>query len=308
MCIAIYSPSGITPPNEDILKMCWKNNSHGAGVAFVVNNKVIIHKGFMTYDDFITKYNNLNHNVNFADVPLFIHFRISTMNNKVHTSSMTHPFPISNNIGVLSMPYVSTDYAVMHNGTIYMCKSKADRQDISDTAYFIQNYLYKIAQNQDWFNVESNIELISQLVDSKMAIMDKNGVVKLIGDWEEFEGNFYSNQTYKEPRTPKQNVNLVPISSNNEYLELMKLTYNQIVIDKSDVRYVYECDSLFVDSDWNLYEEQYDVMYDEDTGEIVDTCKYMLCIAYHVMVYNFDNFDTPIEWKCNYIDYSSVPF
>ena len=51
MCIAINSPKGTTPKKES-LRESFESNPHGAGFAFVDDGKIIIKKGFMSFDKF----------------------------------------------------------------------------------------------------------------------------------------------------------------------------------------------------------------------------------------------------------------
>jgi hypothetical protein len=52
MCIIVYKPKGIELPKEDILKNCFDNNADGAGYMYAHKGKVLIHKGFMDWEDF----------------------------------------------------------------------------------------------------------------------------------------------------------------------------------------------------------------------------------------------------------------
>lgn len=197
MCIAIVKPIGVDVPSENILKNCFENNKDGAGFAFNYNGRVIIKKGFMRFEDFMNAFNSYNSKYSFKDRGLLIHFRIATHGGV--NQSMTHPFPIQGDNGALQKIEYVSNYAVIHNGTISLTSSKANRENnMSDTAVFIRDYLYDIATNKDWFNNETNIDLIEKLIDSKMAILNNKGEFIKTSGFTEDNGVFYSNTSYKD--------------------------------------------------------------------------------------------------------------
>ena len=197
MCIAIAKNIGVDVPSEETLRHCWDNNPDGAGFAFAHEGNVFIKKGFMTWDNFINSFKFWDNKINFKNKGLLIHFRIATHGGT--NASMTHPFPIETDEGALSKPEYITLYAVVHNGIISLTSSKASRtQGISDTAIFIRDYLSLIAKNKRWFNNPNNIELIEKLIDSKMAILDRYGNIKMTSGFDADNGVFYSNKTYQD--------------------------------------------------------------------------------------------------------------
>ena len=197
MCIAIAKNIGVDVPSEETLRHCWDNNPDGAGFAFAHEGNVFIKKGFMTWDNFINSFKFWDNKINFKNKGLLIHFRIATHGGT--NASMTHPFPIETDEGALSKPEYITNYAVVHNGIISLTSSKASRtQGISDTAIFIRDYLSLIAKNKRWFNNPNNIELIEKLIDSKMAILDRYGNIKMTSGFDADNGVFYSNKTYQD--------------------------------------------------------------------------------------------------------------
>jgi predicted glutamine amidotransferase len=199
MCIAIASPRGVRPPNEEIFRNCWESNPDGAGFAFAYDGVVFIKKGFMTFDAFLASFNECNKRYNLEECGCLIHFRIATHGGV--NQAMTHPFPIVADNGALSKIEYVSDYAVIHNGTISLTSSDAYREkNMSDTAIFVRDYLTLIAQNRQWFKRESNIELIHKLINSKMAILNGRGEIIHTEGFTEDGGNFYSNGTYKTIR------------------------------------------------------------------------------------------------------------
>lgn len=197
MCIAISKPMGVSLPSEKILKNCWNNNDDGAGFAFNLNNKVIIKKGFMTFNDFITNLRDCDKKFNLKSRGVLMHFRIAT--HGARDASMTHPFPIVDDAGCLKKIEYVSDYAVIHNGIISLTSSEVDKKSgLSDTALFIKDYLTKISTNRGWLNKQANIELIEKLINSKMSILDKFGNIKMTSGFTEDSGVYYSNTSYKD--------------------------------------------------------------------------------------------------------------
>lgn len=196
MCIAIYSFKGTEIPTDDILKTCFRNNSDGAGFAFNTDNhQVKIVKGFMDFDSFITSFHEYDKKYCFKNRGVLIHFRIAT-HGKIN-GGCCHPFPITANEKHLKKLKFISNYAAIHNGIISLTASK--NSDLSDTMLFIKDYLTKISSNNGWFNNPKNIELIYNLIDSKMAILNGNGDIRATKGFHQAEdGNFYSNDSYKE--------------------------------------------------------------------------------------------------------------
>ena len=197
MCIAIVKPMGVDVPDDKILETCFRNNNDGAGFAFNHNGRVVIKKGFMKFNDFIDAFNTYNHRYNFKERGVLIHFRIATHGGV--NQGMTHPFPIQSDNGALQKIEYISDYAVIHNGTISLTGSTARKEtNMSDTAVFIRDYLYDIARNKDWFDCSANIDLIEKLIDSKMAILNKDGRFITTSGFTEDNGILYSNTSYQD--------------------------------------------------------------------------------------------------------------
>lgn len=201
MCIAIYSPIGNDVPNEKYLKTAFLNNEDGSGFAFNTDDgRVKICKGFMTWDSFISTFNEYKTKYNFKDRGVLIHFRITTHGGT--NKECCHPFPLVSDEGALKKPQYTSDYAVIHNGIISLTSSEATKRTMmSDTMVFIEKYLTKIASNKNWFENDTNFELIYDMIDSKIAILNGKGEIKsTYGFTKDEDGNYYSNGTYKEWR------------------------------------------------------------------------------------------------------------
>lgn len=202
MCIAITSPKNNPIPTDDILKTCFRNNSDGAGFAFNTdNNQVKIVKGFMDYDSFITALHEYDKKYNLTDRGVLIHCRIGTSGKKTKggycVRSCTHPFPISSKDKHLKKLDCTSNFAVIHNGIINLTAD--GKSELSDTMLFIKNFLKDISSNPGWFYNPQNMNLIYNLIESKMAILNGNGdIVCTDGFHKADDGNYYSNYSYKE--------------------------------------------------------------------------------------------------------------
>ena len=202
MCIAIAKPIGVDVPNDDILTNCFNNNPDGAGFAFNHNNEVVIRKGYMKLKDFLDAFHKYDEKFNFKNRGVLIHTRITTHGGT--NPQMCHPFPINSDEGALKKIEYCSPFAIVHNGIISLTSGEATKKkDMSDTAIFVQKYLTKIAKNKNWFNNKANIELIEELIDSKMAVLNGKGKIIMTSGFTEDNGIFYSNSSYKENRYKK---------------------------------------------------------------------------------------------------------
>lgn len=202
MCIAIAKNSGIKCPSLDTLRNCWDSNPNGAGFAFNDAGRVVIKKGFMTWNDFQTAWLRYSKRYDFDNRGVLIHFRISTHGGT--NPQNTHPFPVISDTGMMQKSECVCDYAAIHNGIISMTSSQAYKErTVSDTLIFVRDYLSLIAQNKAWFKRRANIELINLLIDapsSKMAILNGRGEIIYTDGFTEDNGILYSNTSYKTPR------------------------------------------------------------------------------------------------------------
>lgn len=186
MCVAIYKPANVKTPSLSTLSLCWESNPHGAGFAIRKKNAdkyfIEIHKGFMTWEDFAQAYEKYNL-ADFND-EMLLHFRITTHGGTCKGNC--HPFPITDEKHLLKMENVWTNYAVVHNGILPITPSESD---ISDTMEFTkQMFVDKKYRDIDGFFAK----IAGQIGSNKIAVMTPKRV-KLLGDWKEIDGVFYSN-------------------------------------------------------------------------------------------------------------------
>lgn len=213
MCVIVYKPAGKKLPSTSILKKCFKTNPDGAGYMLPINDKVVIHKGFMKFDDFrkdiekVFKENKLN----VLNTPVVLHFRISTQGG-VQTG-LCHPYPICRDYAEMRKLETTADMGLCHNGIISNCSTsgysgghydsktktwvygKYTQPDYNDTMTFIKDYASLVIDNDQYFAQSDNkCELLERLCEySKLAIMNSRGFVKLIGQFFEKDGYYYSN-------------------------------------------------------------------------------------------------------------------
>lgn len=211
MCIAINSPKGTTPKKES-LEESFISNPHGAGFAFVNDGKIIIKKGFMSFDKFFKAYTNAN----LQSQNKLIHFRIKT-SGKINYENC-HPF------------MVTDELAVIHNGVI----PNYGNNKISDTREFISMVLAPIIK-ENGLEVLTNQTFIKSMEDligsSKLVFLDNKGKSYFIN---ETLGHYncdvwYSNNSYK-----KYNIyETYKAPQNYYYKNELNCTECGMILDKS---------------------------------------------------------------------------
>lgn len=123
MCIAILTTPGKRITDE-VFKRCWKNNSHGFGMAYVRNGEVIIEKGFMKVEAALNAYNRMVDTVGEHN-PMLLHFRAATVGGI--NAANCHPFKVKGG-------------AMIHNGTFYHDRD-SEKSDSRTVAEVLHNQL-----------------------------------------------------------------------------------------------------------------------------------------------------------------------
>lgn len=191
MCIICISDKGIRQPNKAELFTMFDNNPHGSGYMFARNGKVEIHKGFMTFDDFMTAIRTEEFT---EDDVVIYHFRISTQAGV--NPEMCHPFPLSRNIEDTKVLDCRCDAGVAHNGIIHMTSDMGERT-YSDTATFVAHYLPYLVRSEADMDSPYVLQMIEELIGSKMVILNRDGHFVTVGNFiEEKSGLLFSNSTY----------------------------------------------------------------------------------------------------------------
>lgn len=192
MCVIAAKPAGIEMPTEEEIETMWFKNNDGAGLMYAINNKVHIEKGFMKLEDFKEKLTELDKKYELKKLPLVMHFRITTHGGT--SAENTHPFPISDSIGMLKKPKVITTLGVAHNGIINV----TPRKGISDTMEYIAGQLAPLARAvPDFYKNKDLLQMIANATTSKLAFLDGKGKIVTVGEFYEHNGVKYSNRSYE---------------------------------------------------------------------------------------------------------------
>lgn len=196
MCIIVGKKKGVDLPSKTTLENCFDNNSDGSGLAYVKNRKVVIEKGFMTFEAFYKRLMELNKQFDLKNKALLIHFRITTHGGT--SKGNCHPFPISNSRKKLKATYLECgNVAFAHNKTVKICADEKEK-DMSDTQIFSRDYLYHIWKTNKCFYEDKNIRKIIQKMggESRFCFLDNKEQLYTIGEFVEDNGVLYSNYSY----------------------------------------------------------------------------------------------------------------
>lgn len=185
MCIIIAKPRGTETPSKKVIKMGYKKNGDGAGIAFTDYERgVAIKKDFNSFNEY---WDFIDRRIN-KDLAAVFHMRIRTSGKT--DKGGRHPFPISNNENLLRKNTVIADNAVAHNGT-FPDFSLSDT-DLNDSQIMTKRILFP---NRDKIvNSAFRFLLNSYIGDnnSKLTILNKKGLM-MFGSWKEKNGLLFSN-------------------------------------------------------------------------------------------------------------------
>ena len=192
MCIICVSEKGVRQPNLNELSQMFQRNPDGAGYMVARDGRVEIHKGFMSFSNFLA--NVQAENFTDDDVVIY-HFRISTQGGV--NPSMCHPFPLTKSLKHTKALDVLAKIGIAHNGIIPLTTNRNDKE-YSDTAHFIAEYMPHVIRHVEDIRDEQIQTILGKLAESKLAIMDGTGYVAIIGNFiTESSGLKFSNSTYK---------------------------------------------------------------------------------------------------------------
>jgi hypothetical protein len=196
MCLIIAKPAGVKVPPEAHFRIGYKNNGDGLGLAYWksdnTNGLVTIKKDFDTIDQMITF---INDNIGKDDL-LIVHFRLATHGLK--DKGNRHPFPITDNSGLMRELELESRMVVAHNGIISQYN---DHKKYSDTQKFVMDILGDPVIMNNIRNSTIQKLIIEYVGRDKLAIGIGNGDLLLLGEYEKDGGCFYSNTGYKVDRT-----------------------------------------------------------------------------------------------------------
>lgn len=173
MCVIIYKPEN-TMIDAATLRAAWKQNDHGAGLAyFAKNGDVQIKKGFFYCDDLIDAIDRLQR------VAVVIHFRLAT-HGKIN-ALQCHPFAIQKRaLDSKAGRSARVAACLFHNGII----SGYGNGKISDTIDFVSSTLARVPARK-------RLALLS-VMPGKYALL-QNGKVFLVGAFKSYRGLECSN-------------------------------------------------------------------------------------------------------------------
>lgn len=195
MCIIIAKDKNGRLPSEEELKNSFEYNSDGAGFMYIKNGKVVIDKGYMTYNAFLKHYKKLLEEFdNFKNKSLVIHCRIGTSGKNIKEN--THPYPISDNKRHLRAKHLSNEeIGIVHNGII---SGYGTATGLNDTQEFIIKYLYPLYSHYKDFYKNSDIMYgIEKITNSKFVILDSTDTLYYVGEFVDDKGLYFSNESYK---------------------------------------------------------------------------------------------------------------
>lgn len=192
MCIIAAKPAGIEMPKDKYIRNMFSNNPDGAGFMYALNGRVFIEKGFMEEWRFMDRLYELEDKYGLVNLPLVMHFRITTHGGTKPENC--HPFPVTDSIGMLQKLKATTDIGVAHNGIIDI---RVKNKNISDTMEYIASQLSPLKRAVPSFYKNKDLmQMVYNAIDSKMCIMNGKGEMFFVGDFREDEGIKYSNGSY----------------------------------------------------------------------------------------------------------------
>lgn len=255
MCVILVKERGIELPTKDILESCWKRNPDGAGFMFNDCDKVVIMKGFMTFEEFYLRLQTANEFYHLKEKGLVIHFRIATSGLK--DKGNCHPYPISNDNLDLRKSFITTELGIAHNGIIRSYNGK--NNILNDTQLFIKNDLFELnSLDKKFYKNVIFQSMIERLIDgSRLVFLNKKGEIIKLGNWFHNGNYYFSNLNHVSKNT--LNINKKPILFDND-LKYFDEENNDFVINDEVVDKDYF--DLFIDTLDRL--ENGDSVYSED--------------------------------------------
>lgn len=185
MCVIAYKTRGTDLP-DNMIRSMFRANPDGAGFMYAKNGKVYFEKGFFNVESLIKRFRACVT----LDMSAVIHCRITT--HGTTCPQLCHPFPI---VAKHSKEFKQTgvaDLCMAHNGIIptesfYWFANGKD----SDTSAYAHKLWWNGVRTLPTEKQANWIE--SEIGASRIAFMDKNGNVKLIGSWHKVKGIWFSN-------------------------------------------------------------------------------------------------------------------
>lgn len=291
MCIIAIKKAGVAAPNKEMFETMWCNNPDGAGFMYAANGAVCIEKGFMKYESFAEAYRHVANKIDIVATPMVFHFRITTHGGT--SAENTHPFPITDNLGLLRKLSSKTSVGVAHNGIL----SIQPRKGISDTMEYVLTQLNTMRCINKKFPQDKHFRALieGEIGGSKLAFLDADGKINTVGDFitDEKTGLMFSNSSYETARFSSMHWGAYkPVCDvadlggrvmldGNEYID-----YGTFYVDKTGKLYGY---------DW-----EEDILYPTRSAEVVGKINYKkdeeVYIPYSSMCYFEDMMDGDADY------------
>jgi hypothetical protein len=176
MCVAVIIRDKSRIPKDNI-KAMHEANPHGGGIAWYGDGDIVHYRKGMSWEEIDAIQDQLPR-------PFLMHFRIATKGGKI--PELTHPFPIGMQAFTEDLVGIADKGVIIHNGTWSdyhkYIPNGINIADVSDTqvAAYVAAFDPTILDEVKWSN----------------AIMTAAGI-KYRGQWQEYEGNLYSNLGWK---------------------------------------------------------------------------------------------------------------
>lgn len=197
MCIIIAKKKEDRLPTKEELKNCFTINRDGAGFMYVDDGYVHIDKGYMTYDAFEKRFDALCKKYNdFKNKSLVIHCRIGTSSGNIPEN--THPYPITSKEEYLHALKVKCSLGMAHNGIIPGYTPTWANPTTNDTQEFVMKFVYELRKRwNDFYKNEKMLSALGRITNSRLAFLDTDDNVYLVGDWVTEKGLKFSNSTFR---------------------------------------------------------------------------------------------------------------
>jgi glutamate synthase domain-containing protein 1 len=205
MCIIVVQPIGKNISRKT-LETCFCNNPDGAGYMFTRDKKLVIKKGYFTFDSFYHNY-KIDWIENGGVSPFVLHFRIATHGNIDRLNC--HPHRLKENL------------AFVHNGIFSSVKAIRAKESKSDT---LQAAIIFKQLPDNWFYCKSMKILVGDFFkanNSYGAFMDNTGQLFMTdkNSWTKKNKILYSNDSFEDkvwnfmPHTKKDDQHTGPYTA-----------------------------------------------------------------------------------------------
>jgi predicted glutamine amidotransferase len=169
MCILIIKPKGVPMPHIALLKQCATVNPDGCGIATMSKiYKTLRFNTFVKYASIVS-----------IDEPAIIHFRYAT-----HGSICTancHPFRDE-----------TTGISFAHNGILNVTPFN----DMTDSETAFRFYFVSTIKEYGFYSKEFDALIKTMIGRSKFAFLNQDGELRTFGQFIEYNGCFYSNNSF----------------------------------------------------------------------------------------------------------------